>query len=223
MKLALVALLAGGCMVGGADGSGAGDDQPGPDGGTTSAACPMPTSMADVGSLTALHSAKCNVPMSMGAKNWYRLSAELPGSPMDVVQIELWDGIGAFAAGKVAVGTYAITGLESAYDTCGVCVRGLGDKGSAGAKKYFATGGSVTITSLTPTLTASFSNVTFGEVDAMDKPVASGACSSMVGGASISGTLVDSTNVGGGGGTGGGNGGGTGGAGGGACPTTIGD
>jgi hypothetical protein len=35
----------------------------------------------------------CNVSGSMGQQHWYRLAAALP-SPMDFVQVELWDNTG---------------------------------------------------------------------------------------------------------------------------------
>jgi hypothetical protein len=169
-----------------------------PDAGTVVRACALPETTPATGTLTATKAQRCNVPGSMGRAHWYRLSAVLPGT-MSYVQLELWDGIGAFAGGVVRLGTFQIAGAEAAAGTCGVCVRGLGDKGGAAQKEYFATGGSVTITALGAAgapITATLSNVTFGEVDASRKPVA-GGCAATVATATVTGTLVQ---VGGGGG-----------------------
>lgn len=193
-----------------------GDDTLEPDAATATPdtpanACPIAATTADTGALTALKSQRCNVPGTMGAQKWFRLSAALPAQATDIVQIELWDGRGAFTGATVAAGTYPLTGAELSPTTCGICVRAVGDKGAAGAKQYFATGGTVTVTSVGAagaTLSASVSNITFAEVDAAGAAV-TGGCSANVSGAALSGTVQD---VGGGGGGGGGQ-----------CPTTVGD
>ncbi len=173
--------------------------------------------VADAGTLPALKAQHCNQSGTMGLKKWYRLSATVAGTPGRIVQLELWDGLGAFAGGAVRTGTFPITGAETDYATCGVCVRAIGDKGAADAKKYFATGGSVQVTAAgaagTP-LSAVITGVTLAEVDAMDKRVA-GGCTASVAHVQIDGT---STDVGMGGGGGGGGGGGAN-----QCPAGIGD
>jgi hypothetical protein len=197
-----------------------GDDGVTPDASTTpdgtpSVTCPLAATVADAGSLSALKSQRCNVPGSMGTKKWYRLSATLPGAPMDVVPLELWDGQGGFAGGTVRTGTFQITGAELAYSTCGVCLRAAGDKGTAAEKTYFATGGTVEVTSVGAagtTLSAKITNATFAEVNAMNVKVTNG-CTTALAGATVSGSI--------GGGGGGGGGGGTGG--GPSCPSTVGD
>ena len=183
--------------------------------GTPSATCPLAATMGDAGSLSALKSQRCNVPGSMGTRKWYRLSATLPGAPNDIVQLELWDGQGVFAGTTVKTGTYQITGAELSYATCGVCLRAAGDKGTASAKTYFATAGTVEVTSVGAAgtaLTAKITNATFAEVDAMNAKVTNG-CTTALAGVSVSGTIVDVGGGGGGGGTGGGA----------ACPSTVGD
>src|SRR5687767_12225999 len=134
---------------------GGGDDQPaGPDagpGGTdgpVGKACALAESMPDTGALTATKTQRCNVPNTMGTRKWYRMFASIPNSPMDIVQLELWDGQGAFAGGVVRTGTFQLTGAELSYTTCGVCVRAVGDKGVNGTKLYFATGGTVEVSSV---------------------------------------------------------------------------
>jgi hypothetical protein len=187
---------------------------PGPDAGMTQRTCPMPMATADAGALSAVKSQMCNYPGSMGQQHWYRLFATLPGSTTNYVQIELYDKIGAFAAGTVHTGTFPV---DTNPQSCGVCVRGLGDKGAADAKEYFATSGTVNVTAIgvsgTP-ISATISNIGFVELDANRHPV-SGGCTATVGTAQISGTLVQI------GGTGGGTGGG--GGGGGMCAQTVGD
>jgi hypothetical protein len=222
MRKALLALVLVGCAAP-ADGGGGGDDgmtttpdasmpNPDPD---PAATCPLAAAMGDAGALSPLKSQRCSVPGTMGTKKWYRLSATLPGAPTDIVQLELWDGQGAFAGGVVRTGTFQITGAELAYNTCGVCLRAAGDKGTANAKTYFATSGTVEVTSVGAagsTLSAKITNATFAEVNAMNIKVQNGCITNLTS-ATASGTIVDVGGGGGGGGTGGGA----------ACPSTVGD
>jgi hypothetical protein len=220
-KILLSLLLITGCVVGndasdgGGDGNGDGDGDGSTDGGPTpdgmpqSRVCSLPEATANAGDLTASRAQQCNVPGTQGARKWYRVSATLPGS-MDYVQIELWDGRGAFAGGAVAAGTYPITGAELDPATCGVCVRGLGDKGAATQKEYFATSGQVQITAIGgggAPISVTLTNATFAEIDGTKKVVA-GGCSATVSRAKLDGTLVAVTGGGGGGG---------------GCPATVGD
>ena len=146
--------------------------------------------------------------MSMGMQHWYRLSATLSGAPTDVLQIELYDKIGAFAGTTVHTGTFPV---DTNPLGCGVCVRGLGDKAGPTAKEYFASAGMVTVSMIggdgTP-IVASVSGVSFVELDGGRKVVASG-CTASVAGAQISGTVMQM----------GGTGVGTGGAG--MCPAAA--
>ena len=80
-------LIASACTVGSAGGGGGGDDTGGddtmaPDAATTTNLCPLPETTADTGALTALKAQRCNVSGSMGTRQWYRLSASLPGSAL---------------------------------------------------------------------------------------------------------------------------------------------
>jgi hypothetical protein len=216
-KILLSVFMISGCMVG-AESTGAGDDQGGGDpmngsgsgsGSNEQRVCSLPETTADAGDLAAAKAQQCNVAGSQGTKKWYRVAATLPGS-MDYVQIELWDGRGAFSAGAVAVGTYQLTGPELDPATCGVCVRGLGDKGAATQKEYFATAGQVQVTAVGGNglpISVTLTNATFHEVDATTKAAVSGGCTASVTRAKLDGTVVAVT----------------GGGGGGACPATIGD
>src|SRR5262245_20852573 len=102
----------------------------------TDLACPEMTE-TDAGDLAALKAQRCNVPGSMGSKNWYRLSATLPGST-DVVQLELWPERGAFRGSAVRPGTFTIGGDDLSFATCGVCLRAMADKGTELQREYFA-------------------------------------------------------------------------------------
>ena len=220
-KILLSLFLVTGCMVGNNTDDATGDDDGGDDqqmdpqqqnpDPTQQRTCSLPETSTDAGSLAAAKAQQCNVPQSGGTKKWYRVSASLPGT-MDFIQIELWDGRGAFAAGAgaVAPGTYQLTGAELSPTTCGICVRGLGDKGAATQKEYFATSGTVQVTSVGTgggAVSVTLTNARFQEIDAAKAPV-SGGCAAPVSNAKIDGTIV----VAGGGGGGGGN-----------CPATVGD
>src|SRR5882724_13609760 len=113
--------------AGGGSGSGGGSQQ---------AVCPLPASTADTGALSASKAELCNVPGSMGKSHWYRVAATLPGSSVNYVEVDLYDGTGAFAGGTVKTGTFPV---DTSFASCGVCVRGLGDKAGTDQKEYFAT------------------------------------------------------------------------------------
>jgi hypothetical protein len=210
MRTILLSLLmVTGCVTGTEAPVGGGDDtgdddptpNPDPDPQPQSKVCSLPDSTADAGDLAALKAQQCNVSGSQGTKKWYRVAATLPGS-MDYVQIELWDGRGAFSAGAVAPGTYQLTGAELNPATCGICVRGLGDKGAATQKEYFATAGTVQVTSVGgagAAVSVTLTNARFAEIDAAKAAVA-GGCTAAVSRAKLDGTIVAVTGGGGGGG-----------------------
>ncbi len=217
----VLSVLLAGCVVGSQDPAGPGPDpsdpdptDPDPTDPDPTETCPMATAIADTGDLTALKAQQCNVPGTQGAQKFYRMSATLPGATTEIVQLELYDGKGPFAGKAVAAGTYQITGADASYATCGVCVRAIGGKGTADEKTYFATGGTVVVTSVGTgggAASATITNATFGEVDPTTNAAVSGGCASTLARSKIDGTMI----VTGGGGGGGG--------GGGACPTGIGD
>lgn len=212
-KILLSLLLVTGCVIGtdtsgeggGGDDTSDGDPDPNPDPNPNPnpqpGVCPLPATTADAGDLAAVKAQQCNVPGTQGTKKWYRVAATLPGS-MDYVQIELWDGRGAFSAGAVVTGTYQISGAELNPSTCGICVRGLGDKGTGTQKEYFATSGQVQVTSIGAAgaaVSVTLTNATFAEIDVAKATVA-GGCSATVSRAKLDGTLVAVTGGGGGGG-----------------------
>jgi hypothetical protein len=166
----------------------------------------------DTGMLAAAKAQMCNVNGSMGMVHWYKLSAALPGS-MSYVQVELWDKTGAFGSAAVHTGSFAI---DTNPASCGVCVRGLGNKGASGAKEYFATSGMVSVTAVGgdgQPFSATLSNIAFAEVDAAHNVVATG-CTATLAAARIDGTVMQVGGTGGGGGGGNGSG---------QCATTVGD
>jgi hypothetical protein len=180
--------------------------------------CSLPMTGTDAGDMAALKAERCNVPGSMGARKWYRVSATLPGGMPDIVQVDLWPNLGTFAAGPVAIGMYTISGPDLDFATCGVCIRAMGDKGLPTQKEYFATAGSVNVTALGASgepISVTVSDAAFIEVDAMHKPV-TGGCTATIPHAQIDGTVMDVGGTGGGGGGGGGGGSGQ-------CPTVVGD
>lgn len=99
------------------------------------------------------------------------------GPPRDSFFIKLVDGKGVFTGG-LANGTYTIAGAELVQGNCGLCVNLLADIGSGGpAKFFFATAGSVTLTSTSPPA-GSLSNVTLRETDANGNP--QGTCTTAI-------------------------------------------
>jgi len=97
----------------------------------------------------------------------YQGTLNADASP-DVLDIELYKGFGVFTTGEIRTGTYTITGDEANYATCGVCVLLLADVNTtsgAPGSLYMATGGTVNITSVSPNITGTLSNMTFVHVD----------------------------------------------------------
>lgn len=175
---------------------------------------PFPAVTADAGTLTALKAQRCNVSGSMGLRKWYRLSATLPGST-DVVQLELYDGAGAFAGGVVRVGSFPV---DTGDAQCGVCLRALGNKGEATETEYAATAGTVNITAIGTNgqpISATVTGAAFAELG-VDSAPPNVPCSATLGAIKIDGTVMDVGGTGGGGGGGGGSGAGS-------CLATIGD
>lgn len=178
--------------------------------------CNLESFAGEQAMLTALKANYCNVPGSMGQRKYYRLSAMLPGTS-DVVEVDLFDNLGAFKGGVVRTGTFQITGEDAAFSTCGVCVRALGDKGTAEQQEFFAVAGTVEITELGTSgqpISATLSNLRYVPVDNTTREVLASTCEAQVTGVKVSGTVV-ALGMGGGGGGGGG--------GGNNCPTVIGD
>lgn len=113
----------------------------------------------------------------------------------DTLDIEIYDGYGVFANG-VQPGTYNLTGDELNYDSCGLCVLLIADETSQGGDPYMATGGSITITSISPTGTfagsgtsLAFTHVTIDENTLESTPVGDG-CNTAIASVSFSATVT---------------------------------
>lgn len=104
----------------------------------------------------------------------------------DTIAVELYEGSGAFASTPIAPGTYPLTGDELNYATCGTCIflRADLDADTGTSQTYMATGGTVTITSVSPNLTGTLSDLTFEHVEVdpttyVSTPVGDGCVSAL--------------------------------------------
>ena len=126
---------------------------------------------ADLGAVTPLES------LAVSDGNWVVGEYVLNNDP-DKLQIELYPGDGIFASG-LTTGTFTLAGDDLQYRTCALCVR-LRDRRGV---YYMATGGEVTLSSVSGNLTGSLSNVTFEQVtiaeDYTSTPVVDGCQSAL--------------------------------------------
>jgi hypothetical protein len=119
----------------------------------------------------------------------------------DSFEIDLYEGFGAFGSGsgEIAKGTYTLSGDDLSFQKCGLCVQIYTDLDADGAPTefYFATAGSVTLSSVgtptgsnvsTGTLAGSLSNVAFAQWDG-SADAAMGSCTSSITSLSFSGTI----------------------------------
>ena len=149
------------------------------------------TASSKYGTFTIEVKPACNVSSSYGTVTPVSQSASgssyygtngrfVLNSNNDYVDIELYPGEGVFAGGSVRTGTFSLIGAELQYSTCGACVR-LFDGRSA--KQFLATGGTLTLTSVSGNLTGTLTNVTFVEVTMdgswVSTPVPGGCTSSI--------------------------------------------
>lgn len=85
---------------------------------------------------------------------------------LDELWIELWKGSGAYETGEIVAGAVALAGPEVNYATCGACVLidvdVDPDTGREGT--LLATGGTLNLTSVSPNLKGTLSNVTLTQV-----------------------------------------------------------
>jgi len=104
--------------------------------------------------------------LSSGTPTFVRFSGALNADAApDQIVIRLAKDYGVFP-GEIITGTFDLAGPELGLASCGVCVTIAADvTDGVPASTYLATGGSVTITSVTPNLTGTLSNVTFEQVD----------------------------------------------------------
>ena len=113
----------------------------------------------------------------------------------DIVQLELYAGFGAFMGADISPKTIQLSGDELNYATCGACVRIFADATQMdSAAQYFATGGTVTLTSTNGTLQGTLSNITMEKVTIdsstyMSTPVGDG-CNTKIVNASMNAQLM---------------------------------
>jgi hypothetical protein len=102
-----------------------------------------------------------------------------PGPPRDSFFIKLNAGKGAFTGG-LANGTFQITGADAQSANCGLCVNIIADivAMQGPSKFYFATSGSVTLTSTQPPI-GTVSNLAFVETG-VNGDVMPGGCTATI-------------------------------------------
>jgi hypothetical protein len=85
--------------------------------------------------------------------------------PFDIFQLELIKGFGVYTT-NITVGQHTLSGDELNYATCGLCPRLFTDctTTECADQQFYATGGTINVTSITPNLTYTVSNLTFVEV-----------------------------------------------------------
>jgi hypothetical protein len=137
--------------------------------------------------------------MSMGATtpdNYYLYADLNTDASPDVLLIDLYKGFGAFMSGfPTGPQAVSLTGAEASYDSCGACVMALTDYTMSGptGDPYFATGGTLNLTSVSNTsIAGTLSNVTLvhSTID-MDTNVTTAhpdGCTSTLGSISFSAT-----------------------------------
>jgi hypothetical protein len=84
--------------------------------------------------------------------------------PDSALQIGLWDGFGAFAEFPPEPGDYGINGDDDTPEACGLCFEVTVSKGDV-VHRMFATGGTLSLTSVDDNLTGSASTVSLEEFD----------------------------------------------------------
>lgn len=81
----------------------------------------------------------------------------------DVLYIDLYAKYGGFGSGDIVPGTYVLANDELTYNDCGICVYGAGDFDTSSgdvAEWYMATGGTVTLTSVTAPVGSAAGHIT---------------------------------------------------------------
>jgi hypothetical protein len=86
-------------------------------------------------------------------------------TPGDYLFIDLYQDYGAFTGSDIGSGTFTISGEDATYSTCGVCVTIAAQADTTMVDDwYMATGGIVTLTSVSGQLTGSVQNLSFRRV-----------------------------------------------------------
>lgn len=82
--------------------------------------------------------------------------------PGDYLYIDLYEGYGAFAGGDITIGSFAITGDDTRYSSCGACIMIGADVTADGDVDdwYVAGSGVLNLSNVTDRFTGSLQNVT---------------------------------------------------------------
>jgi hypothetical protein len=146
LGIALGALLLAGCSDGD-PASPTGDGGVGPDSGGD---CLVDRSYGDVGTVPSAISAAIRFDDSSGQAKSVTYIGALNGD-QDQIVIQLYRGFSVFTTGAIAPGTYAISGEELNYASCGVCVRMFADRIAGGGhplQDMMATGGTLVVSEI---------------------------------------------------------------------------
>lgn len=164
-RLALCLVLVAACS----DSSGSSPDASTPDAAYDTARCLITGHYGDLGAKTGS--------TTLGPT---ALSITLDaGPPRDVFLVRLTDGRGTFATGGLRTGTFTLSGDDLNLNTCGLCLSITADIGMNGPTKfYFATAGSVTLTSTQPPA-GTLSNVMLQEITSNGAAVPGGCTGSV--------------------------------------------
>lgn len=192
LALALITLTAACTSGGGDDGpsliDGGGDDPDGPP--VAECLAPSTFAAATLGNQVAESNGAAATP-DFTAGSGTLNAAE----PFDVFQLEFYK-VGPLA-GNIVPGTYPISGPELNYATCAICPRVFTDctTQACADQQFYATGGSVTLTQVSPNLVYSVSNLTFVEVTinatTFESTPVPGGCSSAITSASFSAAVTN--------------------------------
>jgi hypothetical protein len=107
------------------------------------------------------------------------------------LQIELHDGRGVFS-GQLRTGTYALVGDELDRRSCGACVELIADQGTSRQACYFATGGTLALTTVSETeLAGTLASVRFAEVACDQFRLLGEACTSWIDSLEFVGSIAE--------------------------------
>ena len=86
--------------------------------------CGVAANQGDLGTMTGVAGARAQSDTTTAQTYFVAAPTSLSAiQPIpDIINVELWDGYGAFANTTAHTGTFTISGDETDYDTCGICV-----------------------------------------------------------------------------------------------------
>ena len=113
--------------------------------------------------------------------DFYGVTAAINGVPVGIFYLDLYGGIGSLPAG-VAPGVYPITGDDTVWSICAVCV--WATFGVSEETWVMAQGGTVRIDQVGARVTGSLEDIALVEIDVDDQPIPDG-CAATVDGISF--------------------------------------